>query len=45
MVGTYLAPPVHAELKRIAKAERRSVSAFLAILIEKEVARRRRKAA
>jgi hypothetical protein len=45
MVGTYLPPPAHAELKRIAKTERRSISAFLALLIEKELERRRRRAA
>ena len=41
MVGTYIPRRIHLKLKRLAKGERRSVAAFLALLIEKEVDKRR----
>lgn len=45
MVGTYLPTAVHAEVKRIAKGERRSIAAYLLVLIEKDLARRKKRAA
>lgn len=45
LVGTYLQPSMLAELKAAAKHDRRSQSAYLLVLIEKDLARRRRRGA
>lgn len=44
LVGAYIAPPMLAELKAAAKKDHRSQSAYLLVLIEKDLAARRRRA-